>query len=168
MRRWIVPTVLLAAFCGHAYTEAADDDLAKVAASCPAAAAWIKAHRGAPQPAANENGQAPSQPALRIELQQRAGRDQQARAAWVAAGLRVDSKEAEATRQVDASNTAWLKGVIARSGFPTPQQVGNQGVSDAWLLVQHADADPRFSPACWTCWNRACAMAASGGRMSPC
>ena len=62
----------------------------------------------------------------------------------MASGLHTDSTEAEASRQMDASNTAWLKREIERSGFPKPAQVGAQGVSDAWLLVQHADGDPDF------------------------
>lgn len=148
MRRWIVPMVLLAAgFSGSAFADADDDGLARVAASCPAAAAWIKAHRPAPTESGEEVRAAFAAPALRRELHQRMERDQQAREAWTGAGLRVDSKEAEATRAVDAANTAWLKNVIAHSGFPTPAQVGRQGVSDAWLLVQHADQDPAFQSA---------------------
>jgi hypothetical protein len=124
-------------------SRAADNELERVAASCPAAAAWISAHRS-PHADKRDADHTFSSPGLRTALRQHADGDQRARDAWMASGLRTDSKEAEASRQVDASNTAWLKREIARSGFPTPAQVGTQGVGDAWLLVQHADGDPAF------------------------
>ncbi|WP_019464308.1 DUF6624 domain-containing protein [Dyella japonica] len=145
MYRRIVTVVLLAVvFSGRGQADADDGALTKVAGSCSAAAAWIKAHRAPPQAPGSGDHHAFSEPALRAELHRRVDRDQQARDAWVAAGLRVDSREAEATRQVDAANTAWFKGVFVHAGFPTPAQVGMQGVTDAWLLVQHADQDPAF------------------------
>lgn len=130
-------------FFAIAPSHALDSDLERVAVSCPAAAAWISAHRS-PHPGQRDPDHTFSNPALRAALRQRADSDQRARDVWMASGLRTDSKEAEATRQLDASNTAWLKHEIARSGFPVPAQVGAQGVSDAWLLVQHADGDPDF------------------------
>ena len=45
---------------------------------------------------------------------------------------------------VDSSNTGWLRRKILTEGFPTPEQVGRDGVNAAFLLVQHADADPDF------------------------
>jgi hypothetical protein len=142
MRPWTVLVLLAAVSCGTARAEG-DDVLARVAASCPAAAAWIKAN-GVQQTASRDSGRTFSEPALRTALQQHAERDQQVRDAWMAAGMSLDSKEGKAMQQVDASNLAWLKSVIARSGFPTPEQVGIEGVTDAWLLVQHADSDPAF------------------------
>ena len=126
-----------------ALSHAFDSDLEKVAGACPAAAAWISAHRS-PHADQRDSDHTFTHPALRTALRQRADNDQRARDRWLASGLRTDSKEAKATSQVDASNAAWLKREIARSGFPTPAQVGRQGVSDAWLLVQHADGDPDF------------------------
>lgn len=44
----------------------------------------------------------------------------------------------------DHANTAWLKGVVAAHGWPKRSQVGDSAAKAAWLLVQHADADPAF------------------------
>ena len=49
-----------------------------------------------------------------------------------------------ATGQSDAANTEWLKTWVAKDGWPTISQVGEKGASAAWLLTQHADADPVF------------------------
>jgi hypothetical protein len=45
---------------------------------------------------------------------------------------------------VDSANTVWLKQKILTQGFPTPEQVGRDGVNAAFLLVQHADREPDF------------------------
>jgi hypothetical protein len=45
-------------------------------------------------------------------------------------------------------NTKWLKGVVERHGWPTNRLVGADGARAAWLLVQHADADPEFQRRC--------------------
>lgn len=44
----------------------------------------------------------------------------------------------------DHANTQWLKGVVAEHGWPLMSQVGQDASTAAWLLVQHADADPLF------------------------
>ena len=44
----------------------------------------------------------------------------------------------------DHANTAWLKGVVAERGWPHRSQVGGKAARSAWLLAQHADADPTF------------------------
>jgi hypothetical protein len=49
---------------------------------------------------------------------------------------------------IDRKNTAWLKQVIERQGWPTFSQVGKDGGLAAWLLVQHADLDPAFQKRC--------------------
>ncbi|WP_109127229.1 DUF6624 domain-containing protein [Dyella sp. C11] len=136
--------LLVALFSSTAHAQSEDDELRRVAVSCPAAAAWIRAHRASSLATKRDDDHALSAPALRDALSDRVKKDQQARDAWMAAGLRADSKEAEAVASVDAANTSWLKGVVARAGFPLPTQVGKQGVMDAWLLVQHADRDPAF------------------------
>ncbi len=53
-----------------------------------------------------------------------------------------------ASLAVDRANTAWLKAEVARHGWPRQSQVGPQGARDAWLLIQHADADPAFQRHC--------------------
>lgn len=44
----------------------------------------------------------------------------------------------------DAANTDWLKARVAENGWPKISEVGEKGASAAWLLTQHADADPVF------------------------
>jgi len=45
---------------------------------------------------------------------------------------------------VDHANTEWLKRIVATEGWPTISRVGAPASEQAWLLVQHADADPVF------------------------
>src|SRR5215475_3850127 len=49
---------------------------------------------------------------------------------------------------VDVRNTARLKEVIAKHGWPGKSLVGEDGAFAAWLLVQHADADAAFQKQC--------------------
>jgi hypothetical protein len=49
-----------------------------------------------------------------------------------------------ATSRSDAANTEWLKARVAEDGWPTISAVGEKGAMAAWLLTQHADADPVF------------------------
>lgn len=44
--------------------------------------------------------------------------------------------------KIDAANSRWLSSLIATDGWPRASAVGKQAAHDAWLLVQHADADP--------------------------
>ena len=46
--------------------------------------------------------------------------------------------------RLDHDNTEWLKGIVAKHGWPKISQVGKEAAGKAWLLVQHADADPLF------------------------
>lgn len=46
--------------------------------------------------------------------------------------------------RTDSANSAWLKGHVARWGWPTAQQVGREGVEAAFLIVQHAVHDTAF------------------------
>lgn len=50
----------------------------------------------------------------------------------------------QALAERDHANTEWLKAEVERSGWPTIVRAGNTGSMMAWLLVQHADADPAF------------------------
>jgi hypothetical protein len=56
----------------------------------------------------------------------------------------VVSRMAMATVERDHANTQWLKALVARQGWPTISRVGKDAATQAWLLVQHADADPAF------------------------
>jgi hypothetical protein len=54
------------------------------------------------------------------------------------------SRISEAAAAYDHDNTEWLKAYIADHGWPTISEVGEEASGTAWLLVQHADADPLF------------------------
>jgi hypothetical protein len=47
-------------------------------------------------------------------------------------------------RDIDHRNTAWLKGIVSKDGWPTISKVGKLAANNAWLLAQHADDDPVF------------------------
>jgi hypothetical protein len=49
-----------------------------------------------------------------------------------------------AMTQKDRANTAWLKRLVEAEGWPKISQVGERAAQQAWLLVQHADANPAF------------------------
>jgi len=44
----------------------------------------------------------------------------------------------------DSDNLAWLRAFVAEHGWPRIGAVGKAAAEAAWLLVQHADADPAF------------------------
>lgn len=104
----------------------------------------------------------PKDPDLRAELLRRVKTDQDARFALIEfmkrhggdpAKLSADqkaehSKLAEAVGAADKENTARLTKVIDGTGWPTVTQVGKDGAHAAWLLVQHADANPKFQRTC--------------------
>lgn len=46
--------------------------------------------------------------------------------------------------RVDTENTAFLKAAVTMNGWPTISRHGKDAAGDAWLLAQHADADPDF------------------------
>lgn len=104
-------------------------------------------------------------PALRDELLKRIKPDQKARLElikWMkknqpAGGGNVKlqgakmaefSKLVGQLKKIDAENTAWLKKVVDKQGWPTTSMVGKTGSRAAWLLVQHADADRKFQRRC--------------------
>ena len=101
-------------------------------------------------------------PDLRDELQKRGKTDQEARGRlieWMKANggdttnLPAEKKAefaklSDEMAKVDANNTKWLGGVVDKDGWPMVSQVGKEAAGTAWLLVQHADADPKFQRKC--------------------
>lgn len=69
--------------------------------------------------------------------------DQTVRAPFIV-GRVPTKKEEAALLATDARNLARLKQITRKHGFPKAADVGRDGVAAAWLLVQHADADPAF------------------------
>ena len=105
-------------------------------------------------------------PELRNELLRRTKVDQDVRTAVMTWNSKRGSKDllsaesqnaeekaefeklmAEVTK-TDSENVAWLKQVVEHRGWPTKTLVGKDGANAAWLLIQHADADPKFQRTC--------------------
>jgi hypothetical protein len=111
---------------------------------CPGAASWKRSHPTlAETPDSKRGGNAAiSDAALLKDLKVRVESDQAARRKLVA-----DPKSETLGRSVDAidaANLTWLRQLISEKGFPTAAQVGNEGVHLAWILLQHADEDPKL------------------------
>jgi hypothetical protein len=111
---------------------------------CPGATAWNEAHREQlPEAmAARDATRTVTDPDLRRELQERFAADQRARKDYLAAPR--DPVVARRVDQLDVQNIDWLKALVRDRGIPTAEQVGENGVKWAWLLVQHADRDPKL------------------------
>lgn len=128
---------------------AGDLDDAQLAQHCPNFAAWRTAHPELSDKnrfRQTDMGQ-PTNPDLRRQLLAMAKADEAVRDAWNKAGMKIERGKNPAFMKVlavDADNLRRLKPVIERDGFPTPAQVGTDGVEAAFILVQHADSDPAF------------------------
>lgn len=98
---------------------------------------------------------APTHPELRADLLDLRDRDQAARRALIEMMQDAEpgpdgrvmltgerAKAMQAMMAIDAESTAFLKETIAAHGWPTVTMVGEDGAGAAWLLAQHADADP--------------------------
>jgi hypothetical protein len=76
---------------------------------------------------------------LSAELLERAGRDQAARLS-LRPGHGMPEWEA-VVAPVDRDNTARLREIVARHGWPGRALAGEQGAHAAWLMAQHAPPD---------------------------
>ena len=101
----------------------------------------------------------PKDEKLRAELVERADEDQKARKQFIDLQARPAGKDADAVKkeveaatkklqEIDARNTAWMKEVVDKHGWPGKSLVGKDGAMKAWLLVQHADQDRAFQKRC--------------------
>lgn len=79
----------------------------------------------------------------RQQLAERGRTDQAVREGFAVGGV-IDSAQAVAMARTDSANTAWLKAHVARWGWPTAAQVGQEAVEAAFLIVQHAVHDTAF------------------------
>lgn len=138
-------------FCTHAALAGQLEQ--QVKARCPSAAAWLGSYDGGLSAAQRHALKSihPSDPALVAQLAKRYARDQAAEQAAINAhgfnGSNADAMKSARIKQLLAIQQAdleWLKPIVNASGFPTVQEVGVEGVEHAWMLVQHADADPEF------------------------
>jgi len=99
-------------------------------------------------PACAATGAEPDWSAVRAELTKRVDVDQDVRKQAFQGGAAPDMSLYERLSEVDHDNTAWMKELVTHHGWPTIARVGEQGASDAWLLVQHADQDVDFQEQC--------------------
>jgi hypothetical protein len=83
---------------------------------------------------------------LRKELLKMVAEDQEARKAML--GGRPDPAAVRKMEGIDRKNTARLKEIIDRHGWPGRALVGADGANAAWLLAQHADRDRPFQKRC--------------------
>jgi hypothetical protein len=111
---------------------------------CPGATSWNEAHREQLPEAmtARDAARTFTDPDLRQKLEERFAADQRARKDYLVAPH--DPAVARRVEQLDAQNMDWLKALVRDRGIPTAEQVGENGVKWAWLLVQHADRDPEL------------------------
>ena len=83
-----------------------------------------------------------SQPELRDELLDRVKKDQAIRKAlldrWM---VEPDQELLSEMRAIDSSNTARMREIVDRYGWPGRDLVGAEGSNAAFLIVQHADAE---------------------------
>ncbi|MFI1800174.1 DUF6624 domain-containing protein [Streptomyces sp. NPDC020379] len=98
--------------------------------------------------------------ALRRELLRRRDADQEFRHHLP----RTISEETAARwAEADEGNTAWLRQVIDRVGWPGRALCGEDGADAAWLLTQHADRQPDLQRA----WIELLAEAVTSGDAEP-
>lgn len=89
--------------------------------------------------------------ALAQEIIGRAARDQSARTLLIKTppsspkwkGYQRD------VMKVDADNTARMKQIVNEYGWPGKSLLGEKAAGDAWLMIQHADADKPFQRKCF-------------------
>lgn len=116
---------------------------------------------------------APAEPPLAAELLKRMEEDQVARRLFTDLlkkrqgqfPAETEKDQAELSKKlqaVDEGNRRWLSEKIERFGWPGKSLVGEQAAHAAWLLVQHADADPDFQERCLELMK-----AAAAGEVAP-
>lgn len=98
------------------------------------------------------------EPKLARELMQRMAEDQRVRFALDDLFKKqptsgpIMSKEgmslANEMQKIDRDNTAFMKTVIEKHGWPGKSLVGEEAANAAWLMVQHADLEPKFQERC--------------------
>jgi len=79
-------------------------------------------------------------PSLRKELLKRLEKDQAIRNEIIAKGaFKPGTALFNRMISIDAENTAWMKTIVEKYGWPGPELVGKDGTEAAFLLVQHAE-----------------------------
>jgi len=68
-------------------------------------------------------------------------KDQEVRKRWVQSKNDLDAQAGIGSeiRAVDATNSARLRGIVAKYGWPGISLVGKKGAAAAWTIVQHSE-----------------------------
>ncbi len=93
----------------------------------------------------------PLYPHLASEINQMTVVDQDIRDKFIAALSNKKPELAQVIKQmndIDHQDTERMKWIVKEFGWPTPEMVGEEASENAWLLVQHADADHPFQKQC--------------------
>ena len=110
-------------------------------AVCPGFALWVEAQKAAaarrPQQAPPPD--APALSSLRTELLAMQVDDQRVRES-----PQGGPPPMQPLLDVDARHLPRIKAIVEKYGFPTRAQIESDGMTAAWLLVQHATRDPAF------------------------
>jgi hypothetical protein len=85
-----------------------------------------------------------SNPQLRTDLHDMVSSEQVARTTYVVKGMKEGSAEQKRIIAIDAAHLPRIKAIFDKVGFPNAAMVGRSGVSNFFLLTQHADKDPAF------------------------
>lgn len=85
-----------------------------------------------------------SNPQLRADLHDMVSSEQVARTTYVMNGMKEGSAEQKRIIAIDAAHLPRIKAIFDKVGFPNAAMVGRSGVSNFFLLAQHADNDPAF------------------------
>lgn len=95
--------------------------------------------------------QTPTLPDVAFQIEAMVMADQEVRNRLISmmqAGKKLTIEMVHEQDKVDRANTLQLRQWVTKHGWLTPKLVGKQGSHDTWLLVQHADLDPRFQERC--------------------
>jgi uncharacterized protein DUF6624 len=116
-------------------------DASKLREHCPGFAEWdnqlpTSAARGAPTRAQD--------PALKAKILRMSDEDQTARQPMTTAGVQVTREQISNMHAVDLRHLKAIKAIVARYGTPTSGLIGEDGVHAFWILIQHADTDPKL------------------------
>lgn len=134
---------LLACAAAVATPNAASQGADAMLTACPGGQAWLAAEQARHASLRLPPESPPKRPPVRDELLRMQRDDQAARAAF-GQGRAPTRAEETVLVDTDARHLRRLKAIIGDGGFPAAADVGRDGVAAAWLLVQHADADPGF------------------------
>jgi len=135
----IISVCVLFCSMGAAGTRDVHADSDPLTTACPGVAVW-KASKPEPQTTSPSPSHV-TNPALQASLLSMAKEDQDARKSWAAGPPNPGSGASKSIRRIDAVHLRALRHIVAANGVPTINQVGGDGMSAFWLLVQHADRD---------------------------